>query len=70
MDGNTTWGYVCDDSFDANDNAAKLVCRMLGKTGGVTCDTRVDRVPLRVMPCWLGPPCHTLPMRQIFPVTL
>ena len=44
MDGNTTWGYVCDDAFDANDNAARLVCKMLGKTGGVTCDTRVEQV--------------------------
>lgn len=25
------WGTVCNDFFDANDNAAKVICRMLGR---------------------------------------
>lgn len=29
------WGTVCDDRFASNSNAAQVVCRMLGKSGGV-----------------------------------
>lgn len=29
-DGATTWGPVCDDFFDSNNNAAEVVCRMMG----------------------------------------
>jgi hypothetical protein len=33
-DGGTTWGTVCDDSFDANHNAARVVCRSMGYVDG------------------------------------
>lgn len=28
---NDAWGTVCDDQFDSNNNAAKVVCRSLSK---------------------------------------
>jgi hypothetical protein len=35
------WGFVCDDKFDADNNAAEVACRQLGFTGGVHCDTEI-----------------------------
>ena len=32
------WGYVCDDIFDTNNNAAEVACRQLGFNGGMHCN--------------------------------
>ena len=37
----TRWGYVCDDRFDLNANAATVACRQLGFTGGIHCDAEI-----------------------------
>lgn len=37
-DGGTSWGTVCDDAFDANDNQARVVCRSMGYSDGVLRD--------------------------------
>lgn len=44
------WGYVCDDYFDYDNNAASVACKQLGASlgrpelaaGGVHCDTSID----------------------------
>jgi len=37
------WGYVCDDYFDMDNNAATVACKQLGRgyTSGVHCDARI-----------------------------
>lgn len=37
-DGGTSWGTVCDDAFDANNNQARVVCRSMGYSDGVLRD--------------------------------
>merc|ERR1719424_973615 len=36
--GGGTMGYMCDDYFDANDNAADVACRQMGYASGVYSD--------------------------------
>ena len=31
---NGVWGTICDDHFDQNNNGAKVLCKMMGFTGG------------------------------------
>ena len=49
------WGTVCDDHIDTNNNGPRVICRMLGKTGGRkiarSADAKLD-VPVDG-PIWL-----------------
>ncbi|MBW2463435.1 MAG: hypothetical protein JRH11_17425 [Deltaproteobacteria bacterium] len=38
IDGGATYGTVCDDAFDQNNNAANVVCRSMGYSSGVLLD--------------------------------